>query len=97
MEGDVLIATHIPDIDTVEDPGKRLSADLEDAGYKLIRASAALDKSIQVLIKNYPDLVILANRLPMVNGEHPYLRIKQAADLYRYFHYQNIALTPQLS
>ena len=87
----------IPAIDIVEDSGKMLSVDFEDAGYKLIRASATLDKAMQVLIKNYPDLVILANKLPMMDGQHPYLRIKQAVNLYRYFHYQHIALKHQLS
>jgi CheY-like chemotaxis protein len=90
-------STYIPNTYIAEGSGRRLSADLEDAGYKLLRASAALDNAMQVLIKNYPDLVILANQLPMVNGQHPYLRIEQAANLCRYFHYQNIALTPQLA
>ena len=74
-------STHIPTIDTVEELGKRVSADLEDAGYKLVRASSALDKAVQVLIENYPDLVILADKIPMMDGQHPYLRIMKAAYL----------------
>ena len=76
-------STHILVLDKAETSGRKVSPDLEDAGSKLMRASTALDKAIQILIKDYPKLAILANKLPMLNGQHPYLRIKQAAYLYK--------------
>ena len=72
-------STHIFAVNKAETLGKNLSYDLEHAHFELTRASIALDKAIHVLIKSYPNLFILANRLPMLKGQHPYLRIKRAA------------------
>ena len=83
--GDIIKSTRILAIDRIEALGKRLTLDLEESGHRLVRASTDLDKAMQVLIENYPDFVILANKLPMVNRQHPYLRIRQAAYLHKYF------------
>ena len=54
------------------------SANLEEAAYKLLNANVALRGAIRTLCERYPELVVLANNLPITNGEHPYLRIKKA-------------------
>ena len=85
------------DLDNVEYLGERAFVGLENVGSKLMKASNALDKTIQVLIETYPDVAILANTLPMMKGQHPYWQIKQAGDLYKYIYSRHIVLTHQLS
>ena len=74
---------NIPTSDEAEASGIKVSHDLEKAIYKFERASTALDKNMRVLIENYPQFVILANKLPRLNGQHPYLRIRKVAYLYK--------------
>ena len=53
---------------------------LEGAGYKVVRARDALD-GLKKLYEAYPDLVIMDKELPMVKGEEPCLRVRQACYL----------------
>jgi len=53
---------------------------LEEAGYKVVMAGDGLD-GLKKLYEAYPDLIILAKELPMVDGEDSYLRIRQASYL----------------
>ena len=53
---------------------------LEEAGYTVARATDARD-GLKKLYEAYPDLVIMARELPMVDGEDPCLRIRQASYL----------------
>lgn len=56
------------------------AAALEEAGYTVVRTDDALD-GLKKLYEAYPDLVIMARELPMVDGEDPCLRIRQASYL----------------
>lgn len=67
--------------------------DLEKAGYKAAKANAVLHKAIKVLSETYPDLIIIANKLPMVNREHPYSRIRRASYLYKWFRCRHTYIT----
>jgi len=67
--------------------------DLKKAGYKVVKANTALHKAIRVLSETYPDLIILANKLPMVNREHPYPRILRASYLYKWFRCRHTYIT----
>jgi len=58
----------------------REAAALEEVGYNVIRAVDALD-GLKKLYEEYPDLIIMARELSMVNGEDPCLRIRQACYL----------------
>ena len=71
--------------------------DLEKAGYKLTKANAALAEAIRVLGETYPALITLANKLPLVNKEHPYLRIRHASYLYKWSRCRHIYNTYQPS
>jgi len=73
------------------------AADLEKAGYKLTEANAALTEAIRVLGETYPALITLANKLPSVNKDHPYLRIRQASYLYKLSRCRHIYNTYQPS
>ena len=53
---------------------------LEEAGYTVVRTADALD-GLKKLYEAYPDLIIMAKELPMVNREDPCLRIRQASYL----------------
>lgn len=53
---------------------------MEEAGYKVVKVADALD-GLKKLYEAYPDLIIMARELPMVNGEDPCLRIRQASYL----------------
>ena len=53
---------------------------LEEAGYTVEKTSDTLD-GLKRLYEDYPDLVIVARELPMVGGEDPCLRIRQASYL----------------
>ncbi len=55
----------------------RIVAALEGAGFKVTAASEALD-GLKKLYETYPDLIIMAKDLPMVNGEDSCLRVRQA-------------------
>ena len=83
--GAIIKTPYIPAIDRIEAVGRNLTLDLEESGHKLVRASTDLNKAMRALIKNYPNLVTLADKLPTVNRQHPYLRIQRVAYLYKYF------------
>ena len=85
------------DLDNFEFLGEAAFVDLKYAGSKLDRACNVLDKIVQVLIETYPDVAILANKVPMMKGQHPYWPIRQAAYLYKDNYSRHIALTYQLS
>ena len=53
--------------------------DLENAIFKLERATANLDRAMRVLIYHYPHLATLADKLPEDDVQHPYQRILQKA------------------
>jgi len=53
---------------------------LEEAGYTVVRTTDALE-GLKKLYEAYPDLIIVAKELPMVNGEDPCLRMRQASYL----------------
>ena len=57
-----------------------MGATLEEAGYTVVRTTDALD-GLKKLYEAYPDLIIMDRELPMVNGEDPCLRIRQASYL----------------
>lgn len=58
----------------------RVSAFLEEAGYEVIRAVDAT-AGLAMLYEKRPDLVIMADSLPVLNGEDPCLRLRQASYL----------------
>jgi hypothetical protein len=93
INGEPIKSTSILVADATEDSGTGIFAALENAGYRLSRASTSLDEAIQVLIENYPELDILINKLPRKNRQHPYLRIILAASLYKYLRYKHINLS----
>ena len=51
---------------------------LEEVGYSVIRGTDALD-GLKKLYEAHPDLIIMARELPMVDGEDPCLRVRQAS------------------
>lgn len=53
---------------------------MEEAGYTVVRTSDVRD-GLKKLYEAYPDLIIMARELPMVNREDPCLRIRQACYL----------------
>ena len=55
-------------------------AALEEAGYKVVRVTDTLD-GLKQLYEAYPDLIIVAADMPMVNGEDACLQIRQACYL----------------
>lgn len=95
--GDIIKVADILTTDKIEALEEKAFPNLREASYKLVRASSTLDKAIKSLIEQYPDLGILADKLPMVNRQHPYVRIRQAVYLQKCFRYQRITLTHQLS
>ena len=58
----------------------RAATALEEAGYNVIRVADVLD-GLKKLYEAYPDLIIMTRELPMVNGEDPCLRIREACYL----------------
>ena len=95
--GDIIKVADIFTTDKIGALGEKAFPNLQEASYKLVSASTALDKAIKGLIEQYPDLGILADKLPLVNGQHPYVRIRQAVYLQKCFRYRHIALMHQLS
>jgi DNA-binding response OmpR family regulator len=53
---------------------------LEEAGYSVARAANALE-GLKQIYEAYPDLIIMARELPMVNGEDSCVRVRQASYL----------------
>jgi two-component system response regulator ArlR len=58
----------------------RVAAALEGAGYKVIRATDALE-GLRKIYESYPDVIIIDKGLPEVSGEDACLRIRQASYL----------------
>lgn len=56
----------------------KAAAALEEAGYNVVTASDAFD-GLKKLYQVCPDLIVVARELPMVNGEDPWLRMRQAS------------------
>ena len=78
--GDVIKSGRILVIDKDEAFALKASAALEEAGYRVVRTTDALD-GLKKLYEAYPDLIIVERELPMVDGEDPCLRIRQACYL----------------
>ncbi len=58
----------------------KIAAALQEAGLEVLKASDALG-GLRKLYEAHPDVVIMTRELPMLNGEEPYLRIRQASYL----------------
>ena len=80
QRADLIKPAHILLIEKDEALAVKIAAALEEAGHKVVRASDALD-GLKKLYEAYPDLVIMARELPMLDGEEPCLRIRQASYL----------------
>ncbi len=78
--GDIIKPARILFIENDEALAVKAAAALEEAGYKVVRTTDALD-GLKKLYEAYPDLIIVERELPMVNGEDPCLRIRQACYL----------------
>ncbi len=76
--GDVIKPARILLVEKDKALAEKAAAALEEAGYKVVRASDTLD-GLKKLYQAYPDLIIMARELPMVNEEEPYFRIRQAS------------------
>jgi len=79
-EVDIIKPARILFIENDEALAVKAAAALEEAGYRVVRTTDALD-GLKKLYEAYPDLIILERELPMVNGEDPCLRIRQACYL----------------
>ena len=78
--GDIIKSDRILAIEKDEALAVKAATALEEAGYKVVRAADALDE-LKKLCEACPELIIVARELSMVNGEDPYLRIRQASYL----------------
>jgi DNA-binding response OmpR family regulator len=67
-------------IENDEAAAGRVVSFLEEAGYDVVKAAdAAL--GMAMLYETRPDLVVMAGSLPVINGEDPCLRVRQASYL----------------
>ena len=57
-----------------------LISSLEEAGFEVISASEARE-GLNKYYDNYPDLVIIDNKLPDANGNNPVRKVRQASYL----------------
>lgn len=78
--GDIIKQERILVIEKDEVLAVEVVTALEEAGYVVVRTADALD-GLKKLYEAYPDLIIVASELPMVKGEDPCLRIRQASYL----------------
>ena len=78
--GDIIKPARILLIEKDEALAVKVAAALEEGGLKVVRASDALE-GLKKLYEAYPDLVIMTRELPVVDGEEPCLRIRQASYL----------------
>jgi len=67
-------------IENNEAAAGRLVSFLEDAGFDVVMAADAT-LGMAMLYETHPDLVVMAGSLPVINGEDPCLRIRQASYL----------------
>lgn len=65
-------------IEKDEATAAQTGATLETAGFEVVTAVDAYD-GLRKLIEGYPDLIIMAQELPPVDGEDACLRIRQAS------------------
>ena len=78
--GDIIREGRILVIEQDEELALEVTAALEEVGYTVVRTGDTRD-GLRKLYQAYPDLIILARELPMVNGEDPCLRVRQACYL----------------
>jgi len=78
--GDIIRPACILLIENDEALRARIATTLERAGFEVTAASDALE-GLKRLYESHADLVIMAQELPMVDGEEPCLRIRQASCL----------------
>jgi len=67
-------------IENDEVAAERIVSFLEEAGYDVVRAADAA-VGLARLYETRPDLVVMAGSLPVINGEDPCLRVRQASYL----------------
>ncbi len=72
---------NISSIEKDEALAKSVVPDLEGAVNKLVKAEVSLREAIQVLNELRHNLITMANKPSIVNGEHPYLRIRTVPHL----------------
>jgi len=53
---------------------------LEEAGFEVISATDGLE-SLDETYDSYVDLIVLAEHLPLINADLPYLRIRQTSNV----------------
>jgi DNA-binding response OmpR family regulator len=75
--GGIITGSRILVIEQDEELAQEVAAALEEAGYIVVRTDDTRD-GLRKLYQAYPDLIILARESPMVNGEDPCLRVRQA-------------------
>ncbi|MFC2071722.1 response regulator transcription factor [Chloroflexota bacterium] len=57
--------------------GAMIAGALEVTGFNIITTTDVLD-GLKKIYESYPDAIIMATKLPRVNGENAYLKIRQA-------------------
>ena len=67
-------------IENDEAAAGRIVSFLEEAGFDVVKAADAA-VGTAMLYETHPDLVVMAGSLPVINGEDPCLRIRQASYL----------------
>ena len=78
--GAIIKAAHILVIEKDESLAVNAVSALEEAGYRAERVNDAAD-GLKKLYDSYPDLIIVARELPMVDGQDACLRMRQACYL----------------
>ena len=78
--GQIIKTTRIIVIEKDETTRLKASAALEQAGYEVTTAADAAD-GLKKIYEARPDLIVMGGELPMVNGEDPLLRVRQASYL----------------
>jgi two-component system KDP operon response regulator KdpE len=78
--GDIIRAGRILVMEQDEELALEVATALEEAGYTVVRTNDTRD-GLRQLYEACPDLIILARELPMLNGEDPCLRVRQACYL----------------
>jgi DNA-binding response OmpR family regulator len=67
-------------IENDEAAAGRIASFLEEAGYDVLKAADA-SLGMAMLYESHPDLVIMGGSLPVIDGEDPCLRLRQASYL----------------
>jgi len=63
-----------------EDVREEVVFTLEEVGFEVISATGGLE-SLDETYDSYLDLIVLAEHLPLINADLPYLRIRQASNV----------------